>query len=135
MTNGIVQIEAVFCNGFAVKDFDTEKIVYNIGYISFPSYEKAVESCCGRFYPPSYQPYLVKVNELITSGKLQTIPDADIWENLIYADDYRGVYDGERKEWRNVTSMDKGAATEDEIDYVDALASTYKSLLAMVEKT
>ena len=52
---------------------------------------------------------------------------------LIYANDPRGVWDGERKEYRNVSSMDRGAATESEIAYVDALDATYKSLVAMVK--
>lgn len=126
--NGIIQTE----KGFAVKDFGSETIVLSIGNISFPSYEKAVETCCGKFYPASYRSYLDKVGELMKTGELKKEPDADVWENLIYGEDYRGIWDGEREEYRNVTSMDRGAGTEDEIDYVDALAFTYKSLRAMV---
>ena len=35
---------------------------------------------------------------------------------------------------REGLSMDRGAATEDEIAYVDALDATYYSLIAMVKK-
>lgn len=124
MTNGIIQTE----NGFAVKDFDMERISFNIGRISFPSYTSAVDQCRGKFYPQSYYPYLKQAENF------DKAPDADVWENMIYAEDPRGVWDGEREEYRNVSSMDRGAATEEEIAYVDALAATYKSLMAMVEK-
>lgn len=127
MINGIVQIK----NGFAVKDFDTDTIIQDIGKLSFPSYEKAVDACSEKFYPAAYHSYLTKIGELQATGELKKNPDADVWENLIYADDYRGIYDGEKKEWRNVTALDKGASTEEEIDYVDALAFTYASLMAM----
>ena len=128
MTNGIVKTN----NGFAVKDFNECKILFHIGKQTAPSYEKAVEICQGKYYPMSFYKYLMKVSELKKSGKLTKEPDADIWENLIYADDYRGIWDGTNQQYRNVTEMDKGAATEEEIDYVDALASTYESLMAMV---
>ncbi len=130
MTNGIIPYE----DGFAVKDFDSCKVLFEIGKISFPSYERAVEACSGKFYPPSYKPYLVTAGNLAASGKLKKEPDADVWENLVYADDYRGIFDGEKEEYHNVTSVDKGAATEREIAYIDALAATYESLRAMTEK-
>ena len=123
MTNGIVQTE----NGFAVKDFDSCEIKFNLGRLSFPSYLDAVENCKGKFYPLSYYLYLLKAAEL------ESAPDADVWENMIYAEDPRGVWDGEAKIFRNVTEMDRGAATDDEIAYVDALAFTYKSLMAMTK--
>ena len=129
MTNGIIQVE----NGFAVKDFETEKVIFNIGEISFPSYEDAVEGCFNKFYPASYWQYLTGVGKLLKSGDLKKEPDLDIWENLIFAEDYRGMYDGETNKYRNVTAMDRDAATEEEIDYIDALAFTYKSLRAMVK--
>lgn len=53
---------------------------------------------------------------------------------MIYAEDPRGVWDGEREVWRNVSSMDRGAATDEEIAYVDALDATYTSLMTMVTK-
>lgn len=130
MTNGIIKTD----KGFAVKDFDKAEVVFNIGAISFPSYQKAVETCRGKFYPSSYYQYLVKVGELKECGELKSEPDADIWENLIYGDDYRGIWDGTKEEYVPVTAVDKGAATEEEIDYVDALAATYESLMAMVIK-
>lgn len=130
MTNGIIKTD----RGFAVKDFHKAEVIFNIGKLNFSSYEQAVEVCRGKFYPSSYYQYLVKVGELKESGELNGEPDADIWENLIYADDYRGIWDGTKEQYAPVTSVDKGAATEDEIDYVDALAATYESLTAMVVK-
>lgn len=124
MTNGIVQTK----KGFSVKDFETGNFVFGIGQISFPTYRDALESCRGKFYPQSYYSYLLKAAEL------DKAPDADIWENMIYAQDPRGVWDGEREEYRNITSMDRGAATNAEIAYVDALDTTYKSLMAMVKQ-
>lgn len=124
MTNGIIQTE----NGFSVKDFETGELKFGIGNIQFSSYMDAVEACRGKFYPLSYYPYLLKAAEL------ENAPDADVWENMIYAEDPRGVWDGERKTYRNVSAMDRGAATEEEIAYVDALDATYTSLLAMIKK-
>lgn len=124
MTNGIVQTK----KGFAVNDFETGNIVFTIGQLKYGSYLDAVEGCRGRFYPLSYYPYL------LCAEHFDTVPDADTWENMVYEGDPRGVWDGERKEYRNVSSMDRGAATEDEIAYIDALDSTFKSLTAMVEK-
>lgn len=125
MTNGIVQIK----DGFAVQDFETGHItqtLFNIGNIKFESYEEAIKECCGKFYPASFEPYLLKAAEL------DKAPDADTWENMIYAEDPRGVWDGEQLEYRNVTSMDRGAATVKEIAYIDALDATYRSLMAMI---
>ncbi len=122
MTNGIIKTE----DGFSVKDFETGKVSFSIGKRKYPSYMDAVNACYGKFYPKSYYPYLVK------AADLDKEPDADVWENMIYAEDPRGVWDGEQKEYRNVTSMDRGAATDDEIAYVDALDATYQSLRAMV---
>lgn len=122
MTNGIVQTE----QGFSVKDFETGVIVSDINRCRFTSYTRVVEAYCGD-YEESFRSYLLQAASL---GKE---PDADTWENMIYADDPRGVYDGEKDEYRNVTEMDRGAATEEEIAYVDALDATYKSLMAMVD--
>lgn len=124
MISGIIQTD----NGFAVKNFETGKVEYLIGNISFGSYMSAAGTCCGTFYPTSYYHYLEQAKDLGEE------PDTDIWENMIYADDPHGVYDGETKAYRNVSSMDRGAATEEEIAYVEALDATYKSLLAMVVK-
>lgn len=120
MTQGIIKTE----NGFTVYDFDASKAVFDIGECKSASYKDAVDACCGKFFPESFRPYLTKAENIDK-------PDADTWENMIYADDHRGVWDNERKTWRNVTSMDRGAATEEEIAYVDALDATYKSLMAM----
>lgn len=87
MTNGIIEIE----NGFAVKDFETGRISFELGTLSFPSYDDAVESCFGRYYPRSYRRYLRQ------AGTLDTTPDADTWENMIYANDPNGIWDGEQK--------------------------------------
>lgn len=124
MTNGIIKTGS----GFSVKDFESGEVKFAIGSPSFPSYMDAVERCRGRFYPVSCYPYLVK------AAGLDREPDADIWENMVYAEDPRGVWDGEAKVFRNVTEMDRGAATEDEIAYIDALAATYESLRAMTAK-
>ncbi len=129
MINGIIQSK----DGFALKDFEGCKVISDIGDLHFVTYEEAVDKCCGVYYPVEYRPYLKEMGELRKTGRLEKEPDADVWENLIYADDYRGVWDGERKEYRDVTSMDKGAAADDEIAYVDALAITYDSLRAMVK--
>lgn len=125
MTNGIIEIE----NGFAVKDFETGRISFELGNLSFPSYDDAVESCFGRYYPRSYRRYLRQ------AGTLDTTPDADTWENMIYANDPNGIWDGEQKKYRNVTSMDRGAATAKEIAYVDALDATYTSLVKMAARS
>lgn len=131
MTNGIIKTET----GFAVKDFEKGKVIFNLGnYLQFSSYEQAVNECRGKFYPDSYYQYLTKISELKKSGELIKEPDADIWENLIYAKDYRGIWNGTEQRYQNVTSVDKGSATEEEIDYVDALASTYESLVAMIKE-
>lgn len=122
MTNGIIKTE----KGFSVKDFESGKVKFNIGNLVFRSYMDAVDTCRGKFYPASYYPYLVKAAEL------EKAPDADVWENMIYAEDPRGVWDGEKKVYRNVTELDRGAATDEEIAYVDALDATYNSLVAMV---
>lgn len=122
MTNGIVKTE----KGFGVKDFENGQLLFDIGARQYPSYMDAVEACRGRFYPLSYYPYLVKADEL------DTPIDADVWENMIYAEDPNGVWDGEREEYRNVSSMDRGAGTDEEIAYVDALDATYQSLRAMI---
>lgn len=124
MTNGIIQNE----DGFSVKDFETGHVLFHIGIIHESSYMRAVEKCYGKYYPVSYFPYLIK------AATLDKEPDADVWENMIYAEDPRGVWDGEKEEYRDVSSMDRGAATEEEIAYVDALDATYKSLMAMVKK-
>lgn len=124
MTNGIVKTD----NGFSVKDFESGKIKFNIGSPVFKSYEDAVGNFRGTFYPQSYYPYLMKAAEL------DKAPDADVWENMVYAEDPRGVWDGEEQVYHNVTELDRGAATDDEIAYIDALDSTYRSLMAMVEK-
>lgn len=121
MTNGIIQTEA----GFSVKDFENRKILFSIGQITFPTYEAAVKACRGKFYPQSYHQYLLR------AAKLDKDPDADVWENMIYAEDPRGVYDGETKKYKNISSMDRGAATEEEVAYIDALDATYRSLKAM----
>lgn len=125
MTNGIIEIE----NGFAVKDFETGRISFELGNLSFPSYDDAVESCFGRYYPRSYRRYLRQ------AGTLDTTPDADTWENMIYANDPNGIWDGEQKKYRNVTSMNRGAATAKEIAYVDALDATYTSLVKMAARS
>lgn len=124
MTNGIIETE----KGFSVKDFDENRIVFNIGNPKFASYMDAVEACRGKFYPASYYPYLVK------AGEFDNISDANVWENMIYAEDPRGIWDGESEEWRDVSAMNRGAATDEEIAYVDALDATYKSLMAMTTK-
>lgn len=130
MTYGIVKTD----NGFAVKDFSTGRVLYTLVKLSFYTYRDAMENCRNKFYPSSYYQYLDEVIRLKELGVLTKEPDADIWENLIYGGDYRGIWDGTRQEYRNVTSMDKGAATDEEIAYVDALAATYESLMAMVRK-
>lgn len=122
MTNGIIKTE----NGFSVKDFESGDVKYSIGNPTFPTYVDAVEGCKGKFYPMSYYLYLLKADEL------DKAPDADVWENMVYAEDPRGVWDGEEKVYRNVTEMDRGAATDEEIAYIDALAATYDSLMSMV---
>lgn len=123
MTNGMIQTK----KGFAIKDFESGEITFTTGPLRFSSYQKALDACRGKFFPTSYSSYLSE------AAGLDRIPDADTWENMIYANDPRGVWDGERKEYRNVSSMDRGAATESEIAYVDALDATYKSLVAMVK--
>lgn len=123
MTNGIIQNE----KGFSVKDFETGHILFHIGQLHCGSYKEAVDTCRGKFYPQSCFPYLMKAAEL------EKEPDADTWENMIYAQDPQGVWDGEKQSYRNVTSMDRGAATDEEIAYVDALDATYHSLKAMAE--
>jgi hypothetical protein len=86
---------------------------------------EAVNECRGKFYPKSYYQYLEKADGLEELN-------ADVWENMIYAEDYRGVWDGERKEYRDVSTMNRGAATDEELAYVDALDATYNSLKGMV---
>lgn len=123
MTKGIVQTQ----DGFAVKDFETGNTTA-IGQLSFSSYMEALGACYERYFPGEYFHYLYQAEYFDKE------PDADTWENMIYADDPRGIYDGETKEYRNVTSMDRGAATDEEIAFVDALDATYKSLMAMVRE-
>lgn len=132
MISGIIKTEDG--TGFAVKDFSKGEILFRLGNLKCSSYKQAINRCRGKFYPDSYYPYLIKVGELKESGELTKEPDADIWENLIYAEDYRGIWNGTEQKYQPVTAMDKGAATEEEIDYVDALASTYESLIAMIVK-
>lgn len=121
MANGIIKTEY----GYFVKDFDTNEVKYNIGNPKFNSYMEAVNECRGKFYPESYYQYLEK------AARLEEL-NADVWENMIYAEDYRGVWDGERKEYRDVSTMNRGAATDEELAYVDALDATYNSLKGMV---
>lgn len=121
MTNGIIKTE----NGFSVKDFESCEVKFNIGSPSYSTYIDAVEGCKGRFYPLSLYPYLLKAAEL------DKAPDADVWENMVYAEDPRGVWDGEEQVYHNVTELDRGAATDDEIAYIDALDATYRSLVMM----
>lgn len=123
MTNGIVSQK----EGFAVKNFETGEIAFEIGNQKYASYEEACKKCVGKFYPQSYFPYLMG------AGNLKISLDTDTWENMVYAGDPRGVWDNEKKEYRNVSAMDRGAATEDEIAYIDALDATHKSLMAMAE--
>lgn len=118
---------------FALKDFESGSVISVFGHLTFSSYGQAVERCYAK-YPSCQYGHLKKINKLKASGELVKEPDADIWENLVYAGDYRGLWDGTRQEYRNVTSMDKGAATEVEIAQIDALASTYESLMSMVVK-
>lgn len=128
MTNGIIRTKK---GNFAVKDFETNHFVFGLGQMNFSSYMDAVEGCRGKFYPESYYPYLTQ------AFGIEDRPGIATWEvfnNMIYANDPRGVWDGEREEWRDVSTMDRGAGTEEEITYIDALDSTYKSLMAMVEK-
>lgn len=122
MINGIIQTE----NGFSVKDFETGEVTKELGALSYKSFDSAM-FFCGAYFPKSFVDYLQEATAL------KSAPDADVWENMIYADDPDGIYDYDKEEYRNVTEMDRGAATEEEIAYVDALDATYKSLMAMVE--
>lgn len=124
MIKGIIKTP----EGFSVKNFQTGELLDSVGSPSYESYMDAVNGCRGYYAPDSCYDYLASVCDM------DITPDADIWENLIYASDPRGVWDGERQIYRNVTSMDRGAATEDEIAFVDALDATYHSLMAMVKK-
>lgn len=119
-------IKAIVMNekGFSVEDFEACEVVKELEAKKFASYMEAVNEMKTEYEESLYE-YLVKAEGLES-------PDADTWENMIYAGDPKGVYDGERNIYRNVTSMDRGAATEEEIDFVDALDATYKSLMAMV---
>lgn len=121
MTIGIIKEG----KGFSLMEFESGNIM-DITVNGNPgTYLEAVEACNG-VYEESFYPYLVQ------AATLEKVPDADVWENMIYAKDPRGIWDGEKEEYRNVTSMDRGAATDEEIDYVDALDATYHSLMAMV---
>ena len=71
------------------------------------------------------------VSESTERGKT---PNPDECETMFSAEDPRGVWDCEPEVWRHVSSMDRGAATDEEIAYVDALDATYTSLMAMVTK-
>lgn len=124
MIKGIIKTP----EGFSVKNFQTGELLEFIGNPSYKSYMDAVNGCRKYYAPDFCYDYLSSV------PAMNIMPDADVWENLIYASDPRGVWDGERQIYRNVTSMDRGAATEDEIAYVDALDATYYSLIAMIKK-
>lgn len=125
MINGIVPSK----DGFAVKDFGACVVKFSIGKPEFSSYKAAVNACRGKYYPDSYHAYLIQM-EGVEKENLK-ICTWEAFNNMVYAGDPRGIWDGEREEWRDVSTMDKGAATEDEIDYLDALDATYRSLKAM----
>lgn len=123
MINGIIKNG----NGFSVKDFQNCKILFDIDDLNFDSYEDAVKECRGKYYPDSFYPYLMQAAEFDFE------PTDYTWENMIHDGDPRGVWDGRMKEWRSSRSMMHGAATEDEVAYLDALCFTYESLMAMVK--
>jgi hypothetical protein len=110
--------------GFSVYDFESGRALSDMGHPQYPGYAAALDACRHNAFHPSFYPYLVKAGQIDD-------PDADTWENMVYAEDPRGIWDNERGQWRNVTSMDRGAATDEEIAYVDALDATYQSLMAM----
>lgn len=120
--NGIIQTE----NGYAVKDFMAlEKQPIEIGRLSFADYDTAVSLLANKAYPESYRPYLLAVKGIQ--------PDNDTWNNLMFIGQAAGYYDHEQKIFKNARQMDMAAATDTEIAYVEALASTYKSIMSMVE--
>ena len=112
--------------GFLKKDFKTGEILGPVVLPPCRNYEEALAECRKFIRPASMETYLRRAFELNLK------PDADVWENLIYAEDPRGVWDGEREIYRDVTSMDRGAATEEEIAYVDALDAAYQSMRALL---
>lgn len=123
MINGIVKSE----NGFSVKDFENGKILFGLGNLKYSTYTDALEACRGRCYPDSFYQYLVQAPDLGFE------PTDYTWENMIYDGNPLGIWDNRIKEWRTSRSMMHGAATDEEIAYLDALCFTYESLVAMVK--
>lgn len=124
MINGIIKEK----NGFAVKDFENGKILFRLGNPEYATYNDALESCKGKCYPESFHQYLRQAPDLGFA------PTDCTWENLIYEGNPLGVWDPRTKEWRSSRSMMHGAATDEEIAYLDALCFTYESLMAMAEQ-
>lgn len=120
LINGIVKTE----KGFGVKNFlDPESTPIEVGPLSFSSYDKAVRHLSNLLYPESYKPYLLEVKDME--------PDIDTWNNLIFIGHALGYYDHEIRAFKNTRQLGMNAASDFETAYVEALDTTYKSLLEM----
>ena len=121
LVNGIIQTP----KGYAVKNFGKRNArPIEIGKLSFKSYEAAVQYLANLLYPQSYKPYLLAVQRLT--------PDMDIWNNLVFIGHADGFYDHEQKQFRNARQMNMDAGTPKQLAYLEALETTYHSILTMV---
>lgn len=96
-----------------------------IGTFTFPSYVDAVMNLHHRFYPISYLPYLLAVQDLT--------PTNDTWNNLVFAGHAQGIYDNKTHMFQNVRAHDMNAVSDIEVALIEALASTYACLKDMVQ--
>lgn len=121
--NGIIKIPKT--QEYGILDFlHPNNSPLNIGTFTFPSYVDAVMALQHRFYPASYLPYLLAVQDLT--------PTNDIWNNLVFAGHAYGIYDNKTHMFHNVRKYDMNAASDVEVALIEALASTYTCLQDMV---
>lgn len=121
--NGIIKTE----NGYAIKNFlEPDKKPIDVGDLSFPSYDVAVNYLSNLLYPESYRPYLLAVKDMV--------PDNDTWNNLMFIGHAYGYFDHEAQKFKNARQLNMNAANDFEITYLEALGTTYQSLLKMLKK-
>ena len=110
---------------FAVENFITRTyITIYTGELCYASYEYAVAILAGRFYPKSYLPYLLAVSDIT--------PDVNTWNNLIFTGHVEGYYDHESKKFNSARVMGMESTSDIQEAYLNALSSTYASLIKMV---
>lgn len=112
---------------YMVCDFmENKRVISKLQVPEKETFERLVHNFSGKVFPKSYTPYLLAARN-IEQETGEPITD-EMWDNMIFIGDYRGVYDHKEDTFYDAWESDMDAGSPVEAAYRDAVASTYHAL-------